>query len=77
LDIHRLDCDGCGYQRAAACRNQTLLVLYMLIEQWDQSSGELVSAAIDRVGEGLKNYDWNSFFATSMPTRGDYVNYGA
>jgi len=49
----------------------------MLIEQWDQSSGELVSAAIDRVGEGLKNYDWNSFFATSMPTRGDYVNYGA
>ena len=76
MDIHRLDCDGCGYQRAAACRKQTLLVLYRLIEQWDQSSGELVSAAIDRVGEGLKNYDWNSFFATSMLTRDDYMNYG-
>ena len=67
LDQSRQLADKIGVLSSAIVR------ILGLIEQWDQSSGDRVSSVMERIGDELKKYDWESFFKTYIPTNSDYA----
>ena len=67
LDQSRQLADKIGVLSSAIVR------ILGLIEQWDQSSGDRVSSVLERIGDELKKYDWESFFKTYIPTNSDYA----
>lgn len=56
-----------------AALSSAIARILRLIEQWDQSSGDRVSSVMERIGDELKKYDWESFFKTYIPTNSDYA----
>lgn len=67
LDQSRQLADKIGVLSSAIVR------ILRLIEQWDQLSGNRVSSVMERIGDELKKYDWESFFKTYIPTNSDYA----
>ena len=67
LDQSRQLADKIGVLSSAIVR------ILRLIEQWDQLSGNRVSSVMERIGDELKKYDWESFFKTYIPTNSDFA----